>query len=79
VTLRRVGRTARARLSEGASARISLTRCRARRCQTTTRTLTLGTTERVLARALARGRYTLTVRATDAHGNSATKVLRFTL
>jgi hypothetical protein len=33
----------------------------------------------VLARRLAKGRYTLTVRATDAHGNTATKVLRFRL
>jgi hypothetical protein len=79
VTLRRVGRTARVRLSEAASARISLTRCRGRACRTTTRTLALGTGERVLARRLAKGRYTLTVRATDAQLNTATEVLRFTL
>jgi hypothetical protein len=79
VTLRRVGRTARVRLSEAGTARIRLTRCRGRSCRTTTRKLTLGTRERVLARALAKGRYTLTVRATDAHGNAATKVLRFSV
>jgi hypothetical protein len=79
VTLRRIGRTARVRLSETASARISLRRCRGRTCHTTTRKLDLGTGERILARGLAKGRYTLTVRATDAHRNTATKVLRFTL
>ncbi len=79
ITLRRIGRSARVRLSEAASARISLTRCRGRACRTTTRKLTLAAGERVLARRLGRGRYTLTVRATDAHRNTATKVLRFTL
>jgi hypothetical protein len=78
VTLRRVGRTARVRLSEAGRARIRLTRCHPR-CATTTRTLTLGTRERVLARRLGKGRYTLTVRATDTYGNTSTKVLRFTV